>query len=85
MLRLARIKRILDKYENLIFVQEYANVFMLMFAILLTAHFLGCLWYVAGLDEFVDSNGQRVEGWVRREWWNINSTQLDTGAFEDNP
>ena len=51
MLRLARIQRILAKYEDLEFVQNYAGMGGLMFVMFIMAHILACLWYMIGLDD----------------------------------
>lgn len=46
MLRLARLQRILAKYEDLDWVQSYAGVAALLFVIVFAAHILACLWCV---------------------------------------
>jgi hypothetical protein len=58
----------MGRYENMTFVQEYANILILLFTILLTAHFLACLWYFVGLDISDGPSGEMVHGWVHREF-----------------
>ncbi len=92
MLRLTRIKRILAKYEDLMFVQQYQGVAVLAFAIIFASHFLACFWYLIGTNgqdksynEFKDAEGfelvdsNYIDGWVTVEWGNV-STEPDTLA-----
>ena len=44
MLRLTRVKRILAKYEDMIFIQQYQATFVLLFSMTFAAHFLACFW-----------------------------------------
>ena len=67
MLRLARMKRILNKYENLAKVQEYGNIGMVLLVIFAAAHVMTCFWYLSGtVDEEVQ--GEVRLGWVNAEW-----------------
>eukprot|EP01043_Picozoa_sp_COSAG02_P061527 COSAG02_NODE_8290_length_2631_cov_1.917457_2_plen_317_part_00 len=85
MLRLTRIKRILAKYEDLMFVQQYQGVAVLAFAIFFASHFLACFWYLIGThgqdksyNEFKETEGFQqvdssyIDGWVAVEWGNVS-------------
>ena len=70
MLRLARIKRIMQKYENLMELQQYMGIIVMLCIVVFTAHFMACMWYAAG------SNVQTLE--------HSYVTELTGGGKSDN-
>jgi CRP-like cAMP-binding protein len=77
MLRLAHLQRTLAKYENLEFVQTWADVGGLIFSILLIAHMLTCIWYAIGLNDNFFDLGRHRPGWVLQELCDCNDSVWD--------
>ena len=85
MLRLARLKRILSRHAGNVNYQQYFNVGLTFFIILLLVHLLTCFFYLIG-DGGAEilANGVIVDGWVAQErnWWGPgNSTDPAEAAL----
>jgi CRP-like cAMP-binding protein len=78
MLRLARVKRILARYGSDVNYQQYFNIGMTLFTILLLTHLLACVFYLIGEGSETLNNGQYVAGWVEQEenWWEAGSQNM---------
>lgn len=72
MLRLARLKRILSRHGSDVNYQQFFNVGLTVFTILLVVHLLACLFYLVGEGDPEElGNGVLVDGWVpqQTDWW----------------
>jgi hypothetical protein len=65
MLKLARLKRILERYQEHIqsMVYTFKLIFMLLIS-LFTTHVLACLWYAVGNKSQTMPSGDVIQGWV---------------------
>lgn len=68
LLRIARLKKLLDKYEDLFDLNQYLGMVATLFVICSAAHYMACAWYVVGLGEEEHyGEFQPVKGWVRNK------------------
>ena len=80
MLRLAKIKRMLEKYEDQFDAAPFLGMVFTVFTILFAAHLLACFWFLAGTtggqyespsDWPIEEYGPivpDVDGWVKQEF-----------------
>ena len=64
MLRLARIKVMVQKYSNSFDFSQNIGVVFVLLGIFFLAHMLACFWYLAGTGAQVGSKDTEIDGWV---------------------
>ena len=71
MLRLARFKKVIERYSADVNLNQYFSIVFTLFLILFLAHMLACFFFFVGESNETLSNGVVVLGWVANEqdWW----------------
>eukprot|EP01043_Picozoa_sp_COSAG02_P023529 COSAG02_NODE_1260_length_13563_cov_28.883764_3_plen_1060_part_00 len=81
MMRLAKVYKMLQKYDNVAELKPLIAIFGLIFLVALASHLLACFWFLIGVNDqvMVPENGDPsavtvLEGWVNQKagddaWW----------------